>query len=100
MILLAVRYEKQRHIDGELSLSAAACRLRDSITTQTAGSDAGWLPLEPTVRGSICGNGLTHNEGRPRCPSDHIDEILEGPPPEATPASAGRRHVLVMEIPP
>jgi len=38
--------------------------------------------------------------GRPRSSSNHIDELLVRPPPEATPASAGRRHILVVKVPP
>ncbi len=55
------------YIDDELSLSAVGRRRHDSITTQTAGSDSGWLPLEPVVRRSICGDGPAHSEGRSRC---------------------------------
>ncbi len=58
------------------------------------------LPVEPVVRWPVCGDGPTHREGRPRSPPNHIDELLVRPPPEATPASAGRRHVFVVEIPP
>lgn len=56
--------------------------------------------MEPVVWWPVGGDGPTHREGRPRCPSNHIHELLVRPPPEATPASARRRHVFVVQIPP
>lgn len=41
-----------------------------------------------------------HGEGRPRCSSDHVDELFERLGSEATPATAGRRQILPVEIPP
>jgi len=62
-------------------------------TRQRRHSPAGllgrWLAVESVVRWPIRGDGLTHREGRPRSSSNHIDELLVRPPPEATPASAG-----------
>jgi len=66
-------------------------------TRQRRHSPAGllgrWLAVESVVRWPIRGDGPTHREGRPRSSSNHIDELLVRPPPEATPASAGRRHI-------
>jgi len=36
-----------------------------------------WLAMESVVRWSICGDGPTDCEGRPRCLSNHVDEFLE-----------------------
>jgi len=73
-------------------------------TRQRRHSPAGllgrWLAVESVVRWPIRGDGPTHREGRPRSSSNHIDELLVRPPPEATPASAGRRHILVVKVPP
>jgi hypothetical protein len=60
----------------------------------------GGLPLEAVVWWPVRGDGPTHREGRPRCPRHHVDELLERPSPEATSATAGRRHVLPVQVPP
>ena len=60
----------------------------------------GGLPLEAIVRRFVARDGPPHREGRPRCSRHHVNEFLERPLPEATPATAGRRHVLPVEVPP
>jgi len=64
-----------------------------------------WL-ARSVVSGGI-GRQVADSRGRPDAPrgavrssSNHIDELLVRPPPEATPASAGRRHILVVKVPP
>jgi len=91
--------ENYGRIDGELSLSAAVSR-RATASPLTAGLLGRWLAVESVVRWPIRGDGPTRREGRPRNSSNHIDELLVRPPPEATPASAGRRHILVVKVPP
>src|SRR5699024_4588882 len=60
----------------------------------------GGLPLEAVVRWLVCGDGATHGERRLRCSPYHSEEFVESPRPEASRASARRRHVLPVEIPP
>jgi len=94
----------ERITDG--STESCRCRRRsaadafNALATHSAGLLGRWLAVESVVRWPIRGDGPTHREGRPRSSSNHIDELLVRPPPEATPASAGRRHILVVKVPP
>jgi len=84
----------------ELSLSAAVSRPTRQRRSSSAGLLGRWLAVESVVRWPIRGGDDPTHRGRPRSSSNHIDELLVRPPPEATPASAGRRHILVVKVPP
>ena len=60
----------------------------------------GELPLEAVVQRLVPGDGATHGERRLRCSPYHPEELVESPRPEASRASARRRHVLSVEIAP
>jgi len=81
----------ERITDG--STESCRCRRRSAADATASPPPAGllgrWLAVESVVRWPIRGDGPTHREGRPRSSSNHIDELLVRPPPEATPASAG-----------
>lgn len=65
------------------------CRRRDSVATPGEGYPGRGLAGKPVVWRSVCGDGPTRREGRPRCPLNHVDELLERPLPEAAPPRRG-----------
>jgi len=85
------RRSRQRITDG--STESCRCRRRSAADATTSPS-LRWL-ARSVVSGGI-GRQVADSRGRPDAPrgrprssSNHIDELLVRPPPEATPASAG-----------
>ena len=80
--------------DGKESLSAAKRRRRDSVATPNAVPSLGQLPEESVVKRLIRWDSSVNAQSCPSCSQYHFTELRERPVPEASPPSAGRRHVL------
>jgi len=91
-----------RITDG--STESRRCRRR-SAADATASPLTRWL-ARSVVSGGIGrqvadrGDGPTHREGRPRSSSNHIDELLCTATTRGDARLGGRRHILVVKVPP
>ena len=99
-----MRRFKRFQLEGESGHSPIASRCRRRIAADatafpliTAAQLGRQLSTEPVVGWAICWDSSADTKRGPNSAGHHFTELRKRPSPEATPASASRRHILPVE---